>query len=130
MYCPRSQDYDMSGDPLDRNSMVTSHVGIDTMTRLMLWATEVAKAFKCDVVLGGSALRHKGWRDLDVTLLFKAERHTQISTCGWGQQAWWMACSALSLQASAMVGATVEVHINTDNWGTPSYQFLELAKAP
>lgn len=107
---------------LDRER-VCSNVGVPTMARLRLWAKSIQDAYQpiCPsvrVLLGGSALLTKDWRDLDVIIGFTQADYDKIST----EALWWHHAAAWSLYASEVVGARVEARPCTFsgiNWPKP-----------
>jgi hypothetical protein len=112
---------------------LASNVGLDGFARLSVWAQWVKRCLRCRVVIAGSATRQKAFKDVDVTLLWPreqydlADRFFRPSPKPGDPDAWWLMCSALSLQASAASGLPVEVHIDREeSWTLPSYSFWEI----
>jgi hypothetical protein len=101
---------------IDTFSHFASNVGIDHAARLYEWGRWAKRALKCRVVIAGSSLRSKDWRDVDVTLVWPDDQYDAANrffgvAAGRSSEAWWFLCSALSLQATASTGIPVEVHL-------------------
>lgn len=117
----------MSSDQ-DRIERVCEHIGMEAWPRLKLVAEHFSAAFKCMTYVYGSCLRTKNWQDIDLMLEFDYNRYCQISQPGWGTEAGAIVLSALSMYATQIVGARVEVH--SISQAMPFLPNLLLAKVP
>lgn len=111
----------------------TEYVGIEHAPRVAAWARWCGEALGAErVVVSGSSLRSKRWRDVDLYPVLSGDRYEQLCPAGLpgggpGGTPWHLLSSALSCHASAMAGVRVEVHlIREDQYVQPVYQTLEL----
>lgn len=96
-----------------------THLGIAQTAKLVGFARMIAPAFPTsEVVVFGSVLHHKGWRDIDIAIVVTDEEYARLSTTTVDQLGGWfdITAAAYSALAREMTGLPVEVRVMGDSW--------------